>query len=307
MANDLDRLGKASDPKGPALVSARGEDIPDEHRHLARLVGQAIEKGRPVSSGKGRQRKVALQLDLPSGPHTILLKPFHEIPSRAMARCWGSEPLSGWAEMTHQAVYHAAGLGDHHQRVHVANAKINGRSTPLVAIHLEHNAVPLCDSEWGDLRHPHHDDVARKMAWLDTLQNVPDRHYSNLVVSPGGHLVAIDHGLALRFKHPKDEVDGSSIASHHRNSALDLVSTLIPPRTGTPYAHAQALADASYRPTRAWWKEVGGKIREVLQNRLIRIRDDSVRMRLQMNVQHRLEALDSVGSGASIWTPMEMK
>jgi hypothetical protein len=47
-----------------------------------------------------------------------MVKPYHERVSRRL-KGWMHYPIQGWAEMANQGLYHAAGIGHLHQKVHV--------------------------------------------------------------------------------------------------------------------------------------------------------------------------------------------
>ncbi len=53
----------------------------------------------------------------PGSDTTFMVKPYHENIEKKVK--WQHMPIQGWAEMTNQALFHAAGIGDLHQHVHV--------------------------------------------------------------------------------------------------------------------------------------------------------------------------------------------
>jgi hypothetical protein len=124
-------------------------------------------------------------------------------------------PLSGWGELTSQAMYHAGGIGHLHQHSHATHVNIkegdNVRKQPAVAIHFQPGKWRTLSAvkEKGDRDfYNKHDGDLRKIYLMDFLTGNGDRHDENILVGPEGQPQAIDHGFAFRrdnWDTPKDQ------------------------------------------------------------------------------------------------------
>lgn len=122
-------------------------------------------------------------------PDKYMVKPYHEgIPKRIGS--WQKYPIQGWAEMANQALYHAGGIGELHQKVHVSEhdmkSKKKGQSPaePGLVVHMEPGMKPIFQVKGGI-----HQDAANKtshdglkIGLMDFLTNNLDRHHGNLLV-----------------------------------------------------------------------------------------------------------------------------
>lgn len=126
----------------------------------------------------------------------------HDRPRRLMVKPYAeySSPLSGWAEGTSQALYHAAGIGHVHQQSFTVPHGTGEQSVPGTAIHIE-EAHQLGSPESQDLitKNPNIRHDAAKVGMMDFLTNNLDRHAGNLLVRPSGSLLAIDHAAAFKY------------------------------------------------------------------------------------------------------------
>jgi hypothetical protein len=142
-----------------------------------------------------------------------MVKPYHEVMSR-YTRHWMHVPIQGWAEMTNQALYHAANIGELHQRVHVQRvAYQKGKEVqhgPSLVIHMAPGAQTV--SQLGDTSEafsPKQRDQARKIAVMDFLSNNLDRHDTNLLALPEkDQLLAVDHSRSFQYKEADKMGDG---------------------------------------------------------------------------------------------------
>jgi hypothetical protein len=68
-----------------------------------------------------------------------MVKPYHERVSRRL-RGWMHYPIQGWSEMANQGLYHAAGIGHLHQRVHVDEHDMGAGhdKEPALVVHMQH-------------------------------------------------------------------------------------------------------------------------------------------------------------------------
>ena len=146
-------------------------------------------------------------------PHgdSVLVKPYHEAVDNR-AKYWQKHLIQGWAEMSNQNLWHAAGMGHIHQRVHLAehNMGPGWEKHPAVVIHAHPEANFVSDMHPRDYDDTMHDD-APKIAAMDFLTNNLDRHPHNLMVLPemateedgspvSSRLLAIDHGRSFQYQ-----------------------------------------------------------------------------------------------------------
>lgn len=130
-----------------------------------------------------------------------MVKPFHES---------GFPHPAGWGEMTSQALYHAAGIGHLHQPVHVTGVggHPDAGGYPALVVHMGSGLKTLGeDSEHGGDRlsklraDPAKAEALRRIALMDTVTGLSDRHKENLMLDPEGNSLAIDHGMAFGDDH----------------------------------------------------------------------------------------------------------
>ena len=119
----LRSIKNACTPEGPKAVDHTQQmEVPgpvkpyqEEYRQTV-LESPKVEK--PLSRGKngGITKKVIYQS--PTGTR-YMVKPYYE---RIIKRIesWQRYPVQGWSELTNQALYHAGGIGNLHQKVFVA-------------------------------------------------------------------------------------------------------------------------------------------------------------------------------------------
>jgi hypothetical protein len=137
-----------------------------------------------------------------------------------------------------------AGIGEHHQKVHLEN--IHGLDTMVIHMAENHAHAKSLDEKVSLSKHP----VTPKIAIMDCLTHNNDRHSFNVMTSPEGHPLAIDHERAFRYRFPTDEgpdwtVPYSLTSGKSHNQFLD--------ETMTPELHS-------------WWKESKSKIRDAMEH-----------------------------------------
>lgn len=134
--NKTEELSKAQNPKDFKGVlsgtNKNGKDVVDhtpdldahpphidnEVKHYRqRIVGGPDEAKTIGRSDLGISAKTIFHGGPEVGGKRFMVKPYHEDLS-----AWGmnTAPIHGWAEMTNQALYHSAGIGHLHQKVHVS-------------------------------------------------------------------------------------------------------------------------------------------------------------------------------------------
>jgi hypothetical protein len=152
-----------------------------------------------------------------------------------------------WSEMTAQAIFHAAGMGNNCQKVHVS--EINGHHATVV--HME-EGYHMADS-WSPNLHPSPKaETLRRIAVIDNYISNRDRHSQNILVhleddhgnDGTGHVVCIDHGRAFAY---------------HRRAPERQVSGLLEPDDAFDIMHK---ANIPTPETYKWWQEVAPKMRE---------------------------------------------
>jgi GNAT superfamily N-acetyltransferase len=138
MAIDPDHLKSVAryhDPKGADMVDHKPdlEAHPLQHQDEVSLFRtRVIDSPEVVKRGKTGTRESSNSTgksvydvtDDQGGSHRFMVKPYHEKIVPRMRGWMHPHPTQGWAEMTNQALYHAAGIGDLHQHVHVAEVPL---------------------------------------------------------------------------------------------------------------------------------------------------------------------------------------
>lgn len=217
---------------------------------------------------------------------------FDKIPSHKGSSSWLVKPyhvgiisrgIPGWAEMTSQALYHASGLSDYHQKVHVDHHLVQHgneiKKTPMLIHHMEDGYTTLNDAS-NPLKNKfakNHREAARKMYLLDYIQGQTDRHQGNIMVhTETGKPMAIDNQASFRtdtamghHPHPVDEPD-------YDNGLL-----------------VGSSSPSSFKNSMKWWKENKSTISEAFQKRLGLIKDNEKKQAISRFVQKRMDKLDA--------------
>lgn len=193
----------------------------------------------------------------------FMVKPYHE---NMLGR---SLPHAGWAELSNQALYHAGGIGDLHQKVHVSEH----HGHPAVVIHLEPGLKRIDRSNMDRFRpdytpHPAFHD-AHKIAMMDFLTDNRDRHDDNVLQKPNGNLLALDHGLSFQYE---------TTPRGDWRRGLDAL-----PSSKRPEDWADDFN---------WWKGASPKIKAAMQTRLGQIKDKRYREHIERNFNERAKHLD---------------
>lgn len=246
------------------------------------------------------------------GGQKFMVKPYHE---RVIGRVktWGSRPHRGWAEMAHQSLYHAAGIGHLHQKVHVSEHDMgeDNKKEPALVVALEKDHLPVYELGYSAAytadRQPSMKVEARKIALMDFLTNNLDRHGANLMMKwnhqekKADQLLAIDHSRSFQYhnnydykhsrhsEHPKEMNDRFGPYAVH--SSIDCVAPFLDTRQHDLASRRhQTLKD--YAPIFDWWGEVSPKVRAEMTKHLEQIKDDHVRNHVRRNFEARADWLD---------------
>lgn len=300
-------LANSSEARGRTVVSDAGEQgadpASDAHQALHQVihgseegVGRFFGEGSRKASGTpgGIQAKAVVE----AGGHRFLLKPYH---SRTLSE---DSPISGWAEMTNQALYHAAGLGHLHQDVHVVHppprqpppgnlkgwgklatdpdflaARARYHNTPWahLAVRMAPGHEQVADAETGDLSEEARR-AGHRIATMDFLGGNADRHGGNLMLSPEGMPLAIDHGRTFAYGDGFDAAEDSP-ADHRMELAAHLGGL-----------HGDERHDLS------WWKEASPRVRAAFQQRLQLVKHSAAQQHLRQNFERRADVLDRLAA-----------
>jgi hypothetical protein len=227
-----------------------------------------------------------------------MVKPYHEHIASWMAN-WGRHPHQGWAEMTNQALYHAGGIGDLHQKVHVAehNMSPEHSAEPALVIKMDPGYATVGYADTGNLSSDAHNQLkadAHKIAAMDFLTNNLDRHIENLLVNPNSdnpRLLAIDHGRSFQYVASQKYKEGRV-----KSPAWDDFGQYI---HGHPYSGLNRfvpLESEHWKPTFDWWGQNSGNIRDTMRHRLGQIKDPKVKKHILRNFNERANHLDDLAN-----------
>jgi hypothetical protein len=324
----LRSVAKASDFEGAHLV----DHTPDMQAHPTDMQGlvdayrnQILEspyevrpaKDRAASKHEGITPKKVFKSTKPLPllgeiPLRAMIKPYHEKLNRHLT--YQRFPIQGWAEMTNQALYHAADIGDLHQKVHVLEHNMDHGPEPALVIHMSDKASPSFLIPSGDVSSLTRSQC-QKIALLDFVTNNLDRHAGNLMIdidsmSP----LAIDHGRSFQYiatpQHARNK------ARHH--DSIEYTDSLREYIGRFPRSWAQP-ADVDrnfrgmsydqqlsvlrhYQPTIEWWGQVSDRVRDTMQARLQGIKDERVRAHIWRNFNARANLLDDMARhGVENW------
>ncbi len=220
--NDFSAIIKETDPAGADVV----DHTQDLNAH-PRSINNKVEHYRSAISGSspmvrttptslfGVSAKATYSLpraDKMQSPYKVLVKPYHE-KLHERAKFWQKHPIQGWAEMTNQSLWHAAGIGHMHQQVHVSEHDMGPgfEKHPAIVVHMDPRAQAVQEMPGdpnafsNDMMH----DIP-KIAIMDFLTNNMDRHRQNLLYLPQdardeegfpvrSRLLAIDHGRNFQY------------------------------------------------------------------------------------------------------------
>ena len=295
--------------------------------------GPKLYKKTKGKVGEGITRKVAFQTK--EGPGIgdtdtkYMVKPYHENVIKRVAS-WQKFPIQGWAEMTNQALYHAGGIGNLHQKVHVAehNMGPGKENEPALVVKISKGYKPMAEAynertdpnppAWADpnVKSMKRDYIkpsdkakedVRKIAIMDFLSNNMDRHHGNLMIShDGDNVLAIDHSRSFQYvnnhQYKWDKAkDLKRIPEMSEKFAPYIAPTIGAighvdryDRQGT--REQQYAIDMrrlqNYVPTFEWWGDNSQKIRSAMYEQLQHIKDPETRAHIRRNFDARADWLD---------------
>lgn len=269
--------------------------------------------------------------NLPAGD-MLLVKPYHEA-LHPKTKFWMRHPIQGWAEMTNQHLWHAAGMGDMHQRVHVSEHNMGPgfEKNPAVVVHTEPDTDYVENLDYKDFDESMADDAA-KIGVMDFLSNNIDRHRRNLLFRKQGalnakgapyasRLLAIDHGRSFQYhaahkgvpEHIEDPFLGmipveKEVRDSHNKLAKETDNLI-------PYLRSDALMkinglgrefglNAIYSGRRIptlinrWWPSVRDNVIAAFVDRLRLIKEPRMKEHLFDNFKERVAKLDDIATRA---------
>lgn len=330
--SELKVIWNATTRDGPNLVdhtpdlSAHPANIhPDVENYRRTVVGGDAQHKRKMGSG-GITKKVMY-----STPTTkFMVKPYHE---RVVKRIqsWQKFPIQGWAEMTNQALYHAAGLGHVHQKVHVTEHPMQTPhgtvNEPALVVHLNDGFTQAADFERkARAAYPHvaeakmsirgkinRQDI-HKIAVMDFLSNNLDRHGGNIMFADDGRLLAVDHSRSFQYMSDNSEnkwnwKPGQIKNLVKRNATMEdsfdpylhsAINVLAP--SGLAFNHALT-PDERYKKQMdlleefqpifdEWWPKHRQGIVDTMTHRLNQIKDPEVAGHIKRNFMERVKWMD---------------
>lgn len=274
-----DRISKGSAHRGPADASA--EETPPHLRHLEASYKEHIDSSKPIEPEDAdindgwMSPKVIYKVPVDGHEkhRSLMVKPYSEKGS----------PLSGWAEASSQALYHAAGIGHLHQQSFVAPHGVGGTAVPATVIHVEPAHPAMHDEAWKALRkHPNYKEEVRKTGLMDFLTGNNDRHMGNFMVRHDGTPMAIDHAEAFSYRTP----------SNSRNYKSFVDSAM------APSSYLDDFKDEDHHKTLQWWSSVKHDVLRTFAHRLNLIKDAEVKEDVLRGFKRHVEWLDAAAKTA---------
>jgi 8-oxo-dGTP pyrophosphatase MutT (NUDIX family) len=262
-------LGKSEAARGRIKSNSR-DSVADASREAAMPhVGHLTEAWHRAGSQKEDDpafRNMATNENDFISPKAIYSLPVagHDKSQRFMAKPYGEkdDQLSGWAEGTSQALFHAAGIGHLHQDSFVAPHGHGDTAVPATVIHMVPGKTydQASAAETGD---PGFRSGLAKIALMDHAMSQYDRHTGNILVRPDGSPLAIDNAQAFSPIQPPFER-----ALRGRISEGEVAKEL------------------------PWWRKASPDVRRALESRLSLIRDPHVRDSIARSFRSRADWLD---------------
>lgn len=342
--DDFTAILAESAPEGPATV----DHVPDLSAHPPSHNARVLQYNDMIAHQTPMSRKVEVNLAgltakamfLVRHPtqHKLeryIVKPYHEV-IVPMVKFWQHHHIQGWAEMTNQALWHAADMGHMHQQVHVSEHPmgLGHEREPGLVIKMEPTAGFAKRLTAEQYSTDMHADLP-KIAVMDFLSNNLDRHRNNLMFMPVGsvddnsqslrsRILAIDHGRSFQYhasnrgppKFIQDALHGplpvdAEVAAeyaHEGKSGDNLI----------PYVFSHGirefadwgrkfgeppLTDPSFLALSIsrWWPSVRNNVVSALHKRLESLREPRMREHINRNFNERVALLDKIAADPRLW------
>lgn len=341
--NDFSGIRRALDPHGSETVDhiPHLTAHPPSHQAIVDRYSSIVHPSTPVFKRhsmklEGVTKKIAYALPRqgdPSKTDGFLIKPYHERITKP-AKPWMHHTIQGWAEMTNQGIWHAAGLGHIHQLAHTAthNMGLGFEAEPAIVIAMHPRAKMLTamhpkEDPYGDEAEAHwQPSMIRDLPMIgamDFLTNNLDRHEHNLMyipsdhhddgVAPKSHLVAIDHGRNFQYKSsikgmPKFVMDHGVKRPiepwEMPDPTQDDLQKYVVSRAGKfllqigkSLGHEIPSKRQILEQIAAWWPHVSQEVVNEFWHHLNSIKKPDVRAHIKKNFMERTALLDRLSSG----------
>jgi 8-oxo-dGTP pyrophosphatase MutT (NUDIX family)/GNAT superfamily N-acetyltransferase len=316
--DDFKQIGKAITPEGRRFVDHTSQMTahPPEHNpvveHYNREVIEGPRQYKRKPMGGGVTKKLVYETNASNqgdlfNPNAhgleakFMVKPYHEkIVGRI--KSWQRFPIQGWAEMAHQSLYHAAGIGHLHQKVHVAEHNMGPglEKEPALVVQMSPGFTPIFRQI--DRKFPENTQFdARKIGLMDFLTNNLDRHGGNLMVSyDGQHVLAIDHSRSFQYANTHQyKWDGRSKVARDLHDEFrpyigqNVSGVAHVDRKYEPGIYSDSMTRLkNYMPVFQWWGTVSPQVRQAMYGQLNHIKDEATRQHIRRNFDERLKWLD---------------
>ncbi len=317
----LSKLGRATATHGASTVdhtihiSAHPESIQADVDHYHNDIMGGSTMVQPMKLPKDEDGISPKTIVQDADGRRFMLKPYHEVVAK-VTNTYAKAPIQGWAEMANQGLYHAAGIGYLHQKVHVSEHNMGPgmEREPSLVIHMAHNDD---DTEWMTSNkamkqnlHQHDQEhtrfQARQIGLMDFLANNLDRHHNNLLYDGGsGNLLSVDNSRSFQYNRPghlkwtkdgafKKSSDNDVDALVHYLSSGVLSGTGIPTWAGFSKNASVSTPEAQEGMNKVmqWWQDASPKVKEEFERHLTAIKDEHLRDHLRRNFHARAEHLD---------------
>lgn len=226
------------------------------------------------SLSEGMDAKLVYEHKTEGGPKRFIVKAYHDPGESAINELNLSK---GWKEMTHQALYHAGGIGDLHQKVHVVNHDYNGTKIPSVVIHVDHDSEDMMRLEPA-VAYKNVPEQRKKIHLMDFLTDNQDRHLNNLRYNPEKRrLVAIDHGDTFNYRY-------TDPFFNYLGDDYDLKT------------HDALREHGAYDNTLKWWAKNSDNIKSEFARHVALIKHPELRQRTYDSFMKRANLLDKVAA-----------
>ncbi len=329
-----------SDPKGGEVVdhtqelSAHPPAIdPHVQRYRAAIAGNSPVVQRAPVSLHGVTAKTVLALptaDNMTKPSRVIIKPYHEV-LNPRAEFWQHHPIQGWAEMTNQALWHAADMGHMHQNVHVSEHAMGPghEKEPGLVIHMAPDADLGYRMKLSQYDPDMQEDLTR-IGVMDFLANNLDRHEANLMFRPRNavdengqpfrsRLLAIDHGRAFQYhasnkgapsrvqdpilgtidvdsdlkeQYNRSGKSGDNLLSYVDARGLQPIAMLGQMFGKNSPAHPNFLVPIIAK----WWPHVRDSVVNAMDRRIMLLREPRMQEHVRKNFMERVQLLDKIAN-----------
>lgn len=308
---DLSSIMKATATDGAGLVDhtkqleSHPQGIGHEVEAYRQQVTQTPKAVSPIKGSVGGASRKRIYGALVDGKlQRFMVKPYHE-KTNVRTTPYSPRPHLGWAEMASQALYHAGGIGDLHQKVHLEEHDVGGHREPMVVVHMEDGLQPMVKHQFSKSWSPKVKDQGRKITLMDFLTNNVDRHDNNLMYDPEqDRLLAIDHGRAFQYERnfrTKFMKKREMVSLRPGMGVNDDDTVGLYTKYGAAHhlgINSRILTDdediKGWNDAYQWWGQNRDKIKAAFMKHVEAIKDPKVQQHLVRNFMERAHHLDDV-------------